>query len=68
MKVKEEIITNIKEVKPEKGRNSMGVPESFYNPFFLLKSFKTLDELEKLSEKELNLLLELAGFASDIFY
>jgi len=68
MKSKKQIILDIKGVVPIKGRNSMGVNESFYNPYFLLKHFKTLEELEQLNEKELNLILELAGFASDVFY
>jgi len=68
MKVKEQIINDIKQAKWQKGRNSMGISESFYDPYYLLKEFKTLEELEQLSEKELNLLLDFANFASDTFY
>ena len=68
MKTKEQIINDIKQAKWQKGRNSMGISESFYDPYFLLKEFRPLEELEQLSEKELNLLLDLANFASDTFY
>lgn len=68
MQTKQQIIDQIKEVLPAKGRNSMGVSESFYNPYYLLSKFKSLEELEQLNEKELNLLLDLAEYASGVFY
>ena len=72
MKTKEQIINDIKQAQSTDGMNSMGISESFYNPYFLLKYFmeesKTFEQLEQFSERELNLLLDLAKYAGDIFY
>lgn len=68
MENKEAILKRIKEEGFIGERFSRTVGDSFYNPYFLLRHFKTLKELELLSEKELNLLLELASFVSDAFY
>ena len=65
---KEIILEKIKDAKTISGRNSMGVSESFYNPYFLIKEFKKIEELKQLTEKELNLLIEFADYATDIFY
>ena len=53
---------------PAKGRNSMGCPESMYNPNYLVGSCFTKKELEKMSKKELGNLNKLAEYASDVFY
>lgn len=52
----------------DNGRNSMGVSESYYNPYYMVGEFMELDKLELLSEEELNRLISLAGFAGDAFY
>jgi hypothetical protein len=67
---KEEIITNLKKDNKIDGRNSMGVSESYYNKFYLTQSFLENKQInpENLSEKELNLIIELAEFAGDCFY
>ena len=72
MKTKEQIINDIKQAQTIDGMNSMGISESFYNPYYLLKEFmeesKPFEQLEQFSERELNLLLDLAKCASDVFY
>lgn len=50
------------------GRNRMGVSESFYDPYYLIKSCFTLDQLEAMSEETLGNLLQLAEYAVDVFY
>jgi len=69
---KEEILLKIEQaiIPKEKnvGRNSMGVSESFYNPYFMVGKFLDMEKLEQLNDKELNLLIELADFAADAFY
>lgn len=52
-----------------KAINSMGVSESYYNPYYLIgKCFEDFTELEKMNENELNNLVRLADFASEEFY
>ncbi len=55
--------------KGNKSKNSMGVNESYYNPYYLIgKCFEDFTELEKMNETELNNLVRLADFASEAFY
>ncbi len=67
---KQEILNKLKEDNSTVGRNSMGVSESFYNKFYMLQSFLFDKDInpENLDELELQLLLELAGFATEVFY
>ena len=47
MKTKEQIINDIKQAQSIDGMNSMGISESFYNPYYLLKEglWKSLNPL-----------------------
>jgi len=69
---KEELLQSfadsIDDQKDRKARNSMGVSEGFYNPFYLIARCFTLEELSAMSQKQLDSLLKLAKFASDVFY
>ena len=69
---KEEILQKIAycfdKEKSNKARNSMGVSESFYNPYYLTGKCFTTEELAAMSETELNNLIKLADYASDVFY
>ena len=71
---KNEILDKIKSFfdkeKDNKKRNSMGCFEKFYNTYYLIgKCFENdFTELEKMNEKELNNLVKLADFVSDVFY
>ena len=67
---KEEMINNLNADNKKEGRNSMGVSESFYNNYFLVKCFLEDKEIkaEDLSENELKLIIDLAEFAGDCFY
>lgn len=68
IETKEIILEKIKNAQPIKGSNSMGVSESFYNPYYLLKDFGELEKLEQMTEKDLQLLLSFAGYVTDVFY
>jgi hypothetical protein len=65
---KNEILENIKKAQFIKGRNSMGVSESFYNPYFLIKECFEFEDLEKMTEEEINRIYNFADKVTDIFY
>ncbi len=65
---KQKILQEIKDCTETKGRNSMGVSESFYNPFYLMSKCFKYRELEKLNREELNNLHKLAEFSGEAFY
>ena len=65
---KEEIIKAIKQVGTRNGRNSMGISESYYNDYYLIKTCFTIKELEAMSEKEIKSVVKLAVHATGVFY
>ena len=54
--------------KRNKEKNSMGVSESYYNPYYLIGTCFTKEELNKMSESELKNLVKLSEHASEVFY
>jgi uncharacterized protein YabN with tetrapyrrole methylase and pyrophosphatase domain len=69
-KLKEKILKDIKDANQINGHNSMGVSESWYNKYYMVREFaknKGL-KLENLSIDELNNLLDLADFSGNMFY
>lgn len=65
---KEEILSNINSVEETKAHNIMGCSENWYNPYYALKHTFTTEELEAMSEQELNDLLKIADVLSEAFY
>jgi hypothetical protein len=69
---KEEILKNISDciqkAKDNKARNSMGNSENWYNSYYLVGKCFTIYKLSEMSEDELNNLIELGNFASEVFY
>jgi len=67
---KEEIVKKIKEAlgNPTKGRNSMGCSENYYNAFYMVGKCFTEEEINNLDKVSLLYLIQLAEFASDVFY
>lgn len=65
---KEEILKAVKEAKFISGRNSMGVSESYYNPYYLIQDYFNIEDLQKLSEEELYRLVNFAEYVSNVFY
>jgi hypothetical protein len=68
--MKIEILLKIKNAleNPNKGRNSMGCSESFYDPNFMVGKCFSEEELTAMDESQLNNLIKLASFASEVFY
>lgn len=65
---KEKIIENIKNVKVTTARNSMGCSENWYNYFWAISQTFTMEEIEAMTEKELNDLVKLANNIADGLY
>lgn len=65
---KEEIINGIKNVKLTNARNSMGCSENWYNSYYAIKMTFSMEEIENMSEKELNNLVKLGNAISDGLY
>jgi len=66
-------MTNIEKINeallnPTKGRNSMGVSEAYYNPYYLLGKYLEQCEGNFHTEEELSMLLKFADFTTEIFY
>jgi hypothetical protein len=68
METKELITARVQEVGTVKGANSMGISESFYNPYYLIKRAFTLDEIHAMSEAELQSVFKMADYATEVFY
>lgn len=65
---KQEILQKIKEVQPTPGKNSMGASESWYNAYYMVSKCFSEEELNSMEEGQLQNLIKLADFASDVFY
>ena len=65
---KEEIINGIKNVGTTTARNSMGCSENWYNSYYAIKMTFTMEEIESISEKELNNLVKLADNIEENLY
>ena len=62
---KEELLKKIEDYEETKNLNRMGCSENWYNPVYAIKQTFTLDEIKKMSEKEINNLIKLANNISD---
>ena len=67
---KEEIINNIKNTSTvgTSTRNSMGCLENWYNAYFSIKMTFSMDEIENMSENELNNLVKLGNTIAEGLY
>lgn len=68
MNTKEEIIEFIKNVKINGGYNSMGCSENWYNSYWAIRETFTMEEIEAMSENELNNLVKLAETIAEGLY
>ena len=65
---KEDIINAIKNLWTTTARNSLGCSEICYNYYYAIKMTFTIEEIEALSEKELNNLIKLADNIAEGLY
>ena len=62
---KEELLKKIEDYEETKNLNRMGCSENWYDPVYAIKQTFTLDEIKKMSEKEINNLIKLANNISE---
>ena len=65
---KTEIINAIKNVGTTTARNRMGCSENWYNPYYAIKMTFSMEEIESMSEGELNNLVKLGENISEGLY
>lgn len=65
---KKELIDAIKSYKITNARNSMGCLEDWYDFTFAMKATFSVDEIEKMSEHDIELLHRLHESVSEGFY
>ena len=65
---REEILIKIENCKETNQRNSMGCNESWYNSYYAISKTFSKEELNAMSEKELNNLVNLADNISEALY
>ena len=67
---KEEIINNIKNTSlvGTSAKNSMGCSENWYNAYFSIKMTFSMEEIENMSENELNNLVKLGNNIAEGLY
>lgn len=67
---KEEIINNIKNTSlvGTSARNSMSCSENWYNAYFSIKMTFSMEEIENMSENELNNLVKLGNTIAEGLY
>lgn len=65
---KEEIIEGIKNYQLTKARNSMGCMEDWYSFIYAMKQTFTIEEIEKMSQAEIDNLYKLADNIQEGLY
>lgn len=66
---KEKILEYINEIQePSTARNRMGCSESWYDPFYAMKQTFTKEEIEAMSDDEINNLFRLASSIQEGLY
>lgn len=66
--VKEALLKYIEQPKTTSARNRMGCSENWYDPLYAISQTFSKQEIEKMSEHEINNLFKLSGNISDNLY
>lgn len=62
------LLKYLKAPKVTDARNRMGCSENWYDPYYAIKQSFSLEEIEKMSEREIQNLVKLAGNISEGLY
>jgi hypothetical protein len=68
MTEKEKLIDYINNPVTTTMRNSMGCSENWYNAYYAIKETFTIDEIQNMSEKEIENLVKLADAIGEALY
>lgn len=68
MSVKDELMEYVNNPIFVSARNRMGCDENWYNSYFAIKETFSVDEIENMSESEINNLVRLADKISEALY
>lgn len=68
MNERDKLMNYINNPTTTSARNIMGCNENWYNPYFAIKETFSVDEIEKMSDDEINNLVELAYAISEALY
>lgn len=63
-----ELIDNINNLKTTTAKNSMGCSENWYNSYYAISQTFTPEEINEMTEREINYLLRLGDQLSEAFY
>ena len=68
MKKKKKLLEYIKKPVLTTARNSMGCNENWYNSYYAIKETFTIEEINSMSDKEVENLVRLGNSMSEAFY
>ena len=68
MAEKEKLLEYIDKPVLTDARNSMGCSENWYNPYYAMKETFTKEEIENMSDKEIDNLIKLAENIMEALY
>ena len=68
MTEKEKLLEYIDKPVLTDARNSMGYSENWYNPYYTMKETFTKEEIENMSDSEINNLIKLAENIMEALY
>lgn len=64
----QELLKNIENLTNTTRRNSMGCSENWYNSYYAISQTFTKEEIENMTEREVDYLIRLGDMLADAFY
>lgn len=64
----QELLKNIENLTVTTARNSMGCSENWYNSYYAISQTFTKEEIENMTEREVDYLIRLGDMLAEAFY
>ena len=64
----QELLKNIENLTVTTARNSMGCSENWYNSYYAISKTFTKEEIENMTEREIDYLIRFGDMLADAFY